>query len=154
MSRIHSLLITAIPMLLIQAAIFCLDYFSSLLIALIASTLSHLEFVFSRVCRGSLGNTILKKPLFWYPVAYLILLKTQSHDSGLKHPIWSDTHHLSEFLSYSFSSWFVLLRLLGLAYFPLAFSHLRVFAPCFLCLHCFSPRYLCVHSLTFPYVFA
>ncbi|KAB0368202.1 hypothetical protein FD755_019968 [Muntiacus reevesi] len=42
-------------MLLIQAAISCLDYFSSLLIALIASTLPHLEFVFSRVSRGSLG---------------------------------------------------------------------------------------------------
>lgn len=77
MSRIHSLLTTTIPMLLIQVAISCLDSFS-LLIALIASTLPHLEFVFSRVSGGSLVNTILKKPFFCYPVAsYLILLKTQ-----------------------------------------------------------------------------
>ena len=151
MSRIHSLLVTAIPKLVIQAAISCLDYFSSLLIALTASTLPHLEFVFSRVSRGSLVNTILKKPLFWYPVAsYLILLKTQSHDSGLKHPIWSDTHHLSEFISCYFSSWFFYSICFSLLTFPwlspIWGSLLLVFSACIA-----FPRDTCVsfpsHSL-------
>lgn len=49
-------------------------------------------FVLSRVSRGRLVSTILKKPLFWYPGAsYLLLLKNQSHDSGLKYPAWSVT---------------------------------------------------------------
>lgn len=78
-------------MSLVRAAISYLDYFSSLLIALSASPLAHLDSVLDRVSRENLVSALLKRLLFWHPVAsQLILLKNQSHGSDLKHLIWSD----------------------------------------------------------------
>lgn len=153
-SRIHPL-ISSIPLSLVQAAISCLDYFSSLLVAPSASIFAHLEFVLSRVSRGSLRSTFLKKPLFWHPVTFhLILLRNQSHNSDLKCPVLSDLYPITSLGSSPIpfppdcSTPAALASLLPPGFLPFKDLCSLFSLPALL-----SPRYLCVCSLT-PYVFA